>query len=75
MKEWIVDYSVKWSDESIDENRLTVEAETVYWAVVAANQRLQEMVDENDNPYVEDAVIWNIGMIVEDDLDPLEVFG
>lgn len=74
MKEWIIDYSVKWSDESIDENRFTVEAETVFLAVEAANQRLQEMADDSENPYVLDTVIWNVGMIVDDEDDLDEVF-
>lgn len=75
MKEWVFDYSIKYSDDTVEENRSTVSADTISFAIEAATQRLQELVDESDDPAAVDAVIWNIGMIVEDDLDPLEVFG
>ena len=74
MKDWVVDYSVKYSDESIEEGRFTVTAETISFATEEANRRLQEMADESVDPYVVDAVVWNIGMIVDDEMDLYEVF-
>ena len=64
MKHWLIDYSVKYTDDRIEEISTEIETENIAQAFVIAC----EIVDDvNARMDVRDAVLWGIG-IVEDDV-------
>lgn len=68
MKEWIVDYSVKYHDGVEEERSMSLGAANLMDAFENAQIRVQWMLD---NEEIEDAVIWSVG-IVDDDVWPEE---
>lgn len=66
-KDWLVCYAVKYKDGHIEEKRSTVKGRYMVTALGAALLYIIDPLLKQDD--VDDAVIWNIG-IIDDDVFP-----
>ena len=66
-KDWLVCYAVKYKDGRIEEKRATVKGRYMVTALWTALLDIIDPLLKQDD--VDDAVIWNIG-IIDDDVFP-----
>lgn len=67
MKHWSVDYSIKYKDGRITEEKATLEAKNISIAVGMALGNIRKPMLQN--PDVQDVVIWDVGIIEEEVFD------
>lgn len=66
-KDWLICYAIKYKDGHIEEKRATVKGNYIVTALGTALCDIIDLIKERDD--VDDAVIWNIG-IIDDDVFP-----
>ena len=71
MKEWRVDFSIRYADGTIKEYDEFMLGETIGDVVNAANEKIKIPMERMNE--IDDVVIWGIGIITETD-EPAEVF-
>ena len=72
MKEWSINYSVRFKDGKIREELTSVEADDIQAALDEAERTLESMACEN--PDIAQMVIWDVGIITSTEDKPEEVF-
>ncbi len=67
-KHWKIDYALKLADGTTQEDALTLVAESIIEACSKAYDVLHDLMKQSNafETVVEDAVVWNAGMIEED---------
>ena len=66
MKEWLVDYSLKYRSGEIVECTMRLAAASIEEAICKVNTSLAN----NRDPEIVDSAIWNVGLVAEpDDLE------
>ena len=63
MKEWRVDFSIRYADGTIKEHYEVMLGETIGDVVNAANEKIKIPMERMNE--IDDVAIWNIGIIAE----------
>lgn len=71
MKEWRVDFSIRYADGTIKEHDEVMLGETIGDVVNTANEKIKIPMEQMNE--IDDVVIWGIGILTDTD-DPEEVF-
>lgn len=72
MKEWSINYSVKFDDGSIREGITSVEADNIQAALDEAERTMAAM--EAEHPDIIATSVWDVGIITSEEDRPEEVF-
>lgn len=65
MKNWVIDYAVKYKDGSIVDFKTDFKAATIREALDMAEKMIAELVEKEEN--IDKAAIWDIGIV---EMDP-----
>lgn len=58
MKDWKVDYSVRFKDGTEEEHGSIIEAETIFEALEEAGKQCEDI--QKCNPNIEKIILWNV---------------
>lgn len=64
MKHWMVDYSIRYIDGKVKEERATLEARNITIALGMALGNIRKPLMQD--PEISDVVIWDVGIVEQD---------